>query len=57
MLDGLSVSLYTDAMAKHRRIHSKPRAGRETADQTSCLKLVVKPNINPESLFLRRNMT
>jgi len=54
---GRPISLYTDAMAKHRRIHSKPRAGRETADQTSCLKLVVKPNINPKSLFLRRNMT
>ena len=32
LLDGLSVSLYTDAMAKHRRILSNPRAGRETAD-------------------------
>jgi hypothetical protein len=54
---GRPISLYTDATAKHQRIHSNPRAGRETADQTSRLKLVAKPNMNPKSLFLRRNMT
>jgi hypothetical protein len=45
---GRPISLYTDAMAKHRRTHSNPRAGRETADQTSCVKLVCEARHEPE---------